>query len=58
MFTWVQRASGRALGRKNPSIYLKYLTNYTMLGFPMNPLHRLDTRATEIVSLAGPLRRG
>lgn len=57
-FTWVQKASGQILGRKNPSSYLKYLTNHSVLGFPTNPFHCLDTRATEIVSLAGPLRRG
>lgn len=57
-FTCIQRASGQILGRKNPPRYLKYLTKHSVLGFPTNPFHCLDTRATEIVSLAGPLRRG
>lgn len=35
------------LEEKNPSGYLKYLTNHTVLGFPPNPFYRLDTRATE-----------
>lgn len=56
--TMVQRASGQILGRKNPPRYLKYLTNHSALGFPTNLFHCLDTRATEIVSLAGPPRRG
>lgn len=57
-FTRIQMESGQILGRKNPSRYLKYVTNHSVLAFPTNLSHCLDTRATEIVSLSGSLRKG
>lgn len=57
-FTRVQMESRQILERKDPSRYLKYLTNHSVLASPTNLSHCLDTRATEIVSLAGPLRKG
>lgn len=55
---WFDSQVDKFLEEKNPSNHPKHLSNHTVYGVPARPWHHLDTRASEIVSVEGPVGRG